>query len=95
MSWISSRSASPWICVKSEAAASCLSAADGKRRHIFRPDHRSSFEAAHAFLLTLIESVAGTIETSSPQGPFLDELLHFYPSLLLKVSSASAQVHQD
>lgn len=54
-------------------------------RQVFRSNYRKSFEAAHGFLIKLIESASGSLHTPSTQESFLDEMLKFYPSLVLKV----------
>lgn len=43
-------------------------------RYIVRPQHRVSFEAANAFLLTLLDTASSTLTTDMTQGPFVDAL---------------------
>ena len=56
-------------------------------RHIHRPQHRRSFEATHSLLLALIVSASRSLATEgvSYQGDFLEEMLLYYPDILLKV----------
>ena len=54
-------------------------------RHSYRYQHRPSFEAAHAFFLSLLRSSAATFGTSAPQSDFFDALLPNYLVILTKV----------
>ncbi|OWZ44716.1 hypothetical protein C356_03328 [Cryptococcus neoformans c45] len=52
--------------------------------HAYRYQHRPSFEAAHAFFLSLLRSSAPTFGTSAPQSDFFDALLPNYLVILTK-----------
>ncbi|WWD20136.1 hypothetical protein CI109_104612 [Kwoniella shandongensis] len=53
-------------------------------KHAHRPAHRASFEAAHAFLLSLLRSASETLEMTTAQGDFFDALLPNYLHILTK-----------
>lgn len=53
--------------------------------HVHTPTHRASFEAAHAFLLAIVESAAKS--NVQLQKPFLQELLISYAPVLLRVGA--------
>nr|XP_019009159.1 uncharacterized protein I206_05805 [Kwoniella pini CBS 10737]OCF47940.1 hypothetical protein I206_05805 [Kwoniella pini CBS 10737] len=53
-------------------------------RHIYRPKHKASFEASHAFLLSLIKSSADSLENDHSQAAFFDAILLNYLSILNK-----------
>ncbi|WVQ75125.1 hypothetical protein IAR50_004734 [Cryptococcus sp. DSM 104548] len=53
-------------------------------RHAHRPEHRPSFEAAHAFFLSLLRVSSETLQSSSPQTDFFDALLPNYLRILTK-----------
>ena len=57
-----------------------------RSRHIKRTDPRETFEAAHAFIIALIQAFTGTPDTTPSQIPFMKELIPFYARLLLRVS---------
>jgi hypothetical protein len=54
-----------------------------RSRHIKRTDPRETFEAAHAFIIALIQAFTGTPDTTPSQIPFMKELIPFYARLLL------------
>ncbi|WRT69505.1 uncharacterized protein IL334_006491 [Kwoniella shivajii] len=53
-------------------------------RHVVRPSHHASFEASHAFMLTLLKSSAASLESSHSQEAFFDALLPNYLDILTK-----------
>ncbi|WVF68629.1 hypothetical protein IAT40_003399 [Kwoniella sp. CBS 6097] len=67
--------------LSSKSIERCLPLAE---RHVYRPEHRSSFEAAHAFLLGLLRSVGESLDSRSPQTAFFDALLPNYLNILTK-----------
>nr|KIR46902.1 hypothetical protein I312_03795 [Cryptococcus bacillisporus CA1280] len=52
--------------------------------HAYKYQHRPSFEAAHAFFLSLLRSSSATFGTSSSQTDFFDVLLPNYLTILIK-----------
>ncbi|OCF46094.1 hypothetical protein I317_00184 [Kwoniella heveanensis CBS 569] len=67
--------------LSSESVAQCLQLAE---RHVYRPGHQPSFEAAHAFLLALLRSAGESLHTSAPQVAFFDALLPNYLNTITK-----------
>ncbi|WVW86715.1 hypothetical protein I302_108769 [Kwoniella bestiolae CBS 10118] len=53
-------------------------------RHVYRPAHKSSFEASHAFLLALLKSSAENLDGNSSQAAFFDALLPNYLNIITK-----------
>ncbi|KAK8849513.1 hypothetical protein IAR55_004847 [Kwoniella newhampshirensis] len=53
-------------------------------KHAHRPEHRASFEAAHAFLLSLLGSASKTLDTTIPQADFFDSLISQHLHILTK-----------
>lgn len=53
-------------------------------RYIVRPQHRASFEAANAFLLTLLDTASNSLQTDLSQGPFVDALALILAAALLR-----------
>ncbi|ODO00725.1 hypothetical protein L198_03051 [Cryptococcus wingfieldii CBS 7118] len=53
-------------------------------RHAHRSESRPSFEAAHAFFLSLLRVSSETLQSASPQTDFFDALLPSYLSILTK-----------
>ncbi|WWD04163.1 hypothetical protein V865_002229 [Kwoniella europaea PYCC6329] len=53
-------------------------------RHVYKPDHKSSFEASHALLLALLKSSAESLARDDAQAAFLDALLPNYVNILIK-----------
>ncbi|WWC65678.1 uncharacterized protein I303_108299 [Kwoniella dejecticola CBS 10117] len=53
-------------------------------RHVYRPKHKASFEASHAFLLSLIKASADSLEKDDSQAAFFDAILPDYLNILAK-----------
>ncbi|WWC95389.1 hypothetical protein V866_002251 [Kwoniella sp. B9012] len=53
-------------------------------RHVHKPDHKSSFEASHAFLLALLKTSAESLNRNDAQAAFFDALLPTYVNILIK-----------
>lgn len=49
-----------------------------------RPEHRASFEAAHAFLLALLEVASESLQRDPSQAPFVDALVQICAHGLLR-----------
>ncbi|GMK57673.1 hypothetical protein CspeluHIS016_0405070 [Cutaneotrichosporon spelunceum] len=54
------------------------------QKYIVRPNHRASFEAANAFMLTLLDTASSTLATDMTQGPFVDALTVILAHSLLR-----------
>ncbi|BEJ03819.1 hypothetical protein CcaverHIS641_0109940 [Cutaneotrichosporon cavernicola] len=54
------------------------------QKYIVRPIHRASFEAANAFMLTLLDTASSTLVTDMTQGPFVDALTVILAHSLLR-----------
>ncbi|WVQ96161.1 hypothetical protein IAU59_003264 [Kwoniella sp. CBS 9459] len=67
--------------LSSEPIRKCMTLAE---RHVHRPQHRSSFEAAHAFLLALLRSAGESLDSPKPQAAFYDALLPHYLNIITK-----------
>ncbi|WWC93010.1 uncharacterized protein L201_007974 [Kwoniella dendrophila CBS 6074] len=53
-------------------------------RCIFQPNHKSSFEASHAFFLALLRISTDNLETDNSQSAFYDALLPNYLNILIR-----------
>lgn len=53
-------------------------------RYVVRPQHRASFEAANAFLLTLLDTASDSLQSDLTQGPFVDALALILAQQLLR-----------
>ncbi|WVQ66477.1 uncharacterized protein L199_004658 [Kwoniella botswanensis] len=53
-------------------------------RHVHKPDHKSSFEASHAFLLALLRTSSESLAGNDAQTAFFDALLPNHTNILIK-----------